>query len=103
MIRRPPRSTLFPYTTLFRSAQALLENLFFNGKRYDLAKVGRYKVNKKLGVDVPQGTLTLTEDDIVATIEYVVRLHSGEPDHGVDDIDHFGNRRLRTVGRSEER
>ncbi|WP_091929185.1 DNA-directed RNA polymerase subunit beta [Blastococcus sp. DSM 46786] len=80
------------------SAQALLENLFFNPKRYDLAKVGRYKVNKKLGVDVPQSTSTLTEDDIVATIEYVVRLHAGEPDHGVDDIDHFGNRRLRTVG-----
>ncbi|GAA3155322.1 DNA-directed RNA polymerase subunit beta [Blastococcus jejuensis] len=80
------------------SAQALLENLFFNPKRYDLAKVGRYKVNKKLGVEVPQGTSTLTEDDIVATIEYVVRLHAGEPEHGVDDIDHFGNRRLRTVG-----
>jgi DNA-directed RNA polymerase subunit beta len=80
------------------SAQALLENLFFNSKRYDLAKVGRYKVNKKLGVAVPQSTNTLTEDDIVATIEYVVRLHAGEPDHGVDDIDHFGNRRLRTVG-----
>nr|WP_236825804.1 MULTISPECIES: DNA-directed RNA polymerase subunit beta [unclassified Blastococcus] len=80
------------------SAQALLENLFFNPKRYDLAKVGRYKVNKKLGVEVPQSTSTLTEDDIVATIEYVVRLHAGEPDHGVDDIDHFGNRRLRTVG-----
>src|SRR5438128_2569310 len=80
------------------SRQALLENLFFNGKRYDLAKVGRYKVNKKLGVSVPQSTLTLTEDDIVATIEYVVRLHAGEPDHGTDDIDHFGNRRLRTVG-----
>src|SRR5688572_12159456 len=79
------------------NAQALLENLFFNSKRYDLAKVGRYKVNKKLGVSVPQGTSTLTEDDIVATIEYVVRLHAGEPDHGVDDIDHFGNRRLRTV------
>ncbi|MGY1602756.1 DNA-directed RNA polymerase subunit beta [Geodermatophilus sp. SYSU D00815] len=80
------------------SAQALLENLFFNAKRYDLAKVGRYKVNKKLGLEVPQGTAVLTEDDIVATIEYVVRLHAGEPDHDVDDIDHFGNRRLRTVG-----
>ena len=76
----------------------MLENLFFNPKRYDLAKVGRYKVNKKLGVLVAQGTSTLTEDDIVATIEDVVRLHAGEPDHGVDDIDHFGNRRLRTVG-----
>ena len=47
---------------------------------------------------MPQSTGTLTEDDIVATIEYVVRLHAGEPEHGVDDIDHFGNRRLRTVG-----
>ncbi|MCF6476984.1 DNA-directed RNA polymerase subunit beta, partial [Nonomuraea sp. MG754425] len=89
------------------SAQTLLENLYFNAKRYDLAKVGRYKINKKLGVDseITQGTLT--EDDIVATIEYIVRLHAGEESmpgaNGeviveVDDIDHFGNRRLRSVG-----
>ncbi|MEV0149393.1 MULTISPECIES: DNA-directed RNA polymerase subunit beta, partial [unclassified Nonomuraea] len=89
------------------SAQTLLENLYFNPKRYDLAKVGRYKVNKKLGVDseITQGTLT--EDDVVATIEYIVRLHAGEDSmpgvNGeviveVDDIDHFGNRRLRSVG-----
>ncbi|TMR37911.1 DNA-directed RNA polymerase subunit beta [Nonomuraea zeae] len=90
------------------SAQTLLENLYFNPKRYDLAKVGRYKINKKLGVDseITQGTLT--EEDIVATIEYIVRLHAGEesmPGAGereviveVDDIDHFGNRRLRSVG-----
>ncbi len=80
------------------SAQALLENLFFNPKRYDLAKVGRYKVNKKLGgsTDIPTGTLT--EDDIVRTIEYLIRLHAGEDGYEVDDIDHFGNRRLRTVG-----
>ena len=60
------------------SAQTLLENLYFNPKRYDLAKVGRYKINKKLGVDseITQGTLT--EEDIVATIEYIVRLHAGE-------------------------
>jgi DNA-directed RNA polymerase subunit beta len=89
------------------SAQALLENLYFNPKRYDLAKVGRYKVNKKLGLSLPIGQGTLTEDDIVATIEYLVRLHTGEEEmkSGVtavpvetDDIDHFGNRRLRTVG-----
>ena len=80
------------------SAQALLENLFFNPKRYDLAKVGRYKVNKKLGVDAPITTGTLTEDDIVRTIEYLIRLHAGEEGYEVDDIDHFGNRRLRTVG-----
>ena len=80
------------------SAQALLENLFFNPKRYDLAKVGRYKANKKLGVDAPISTGTLTEDDIVRTIEYLIRLHAGEAGFDVDDIDHFGNRRLRTVG-----
>jgi DNA-directed RNA polymerase subunit beta len=93
------------------SAQALLENLFFKVKRYDLAKVGRYKVNKKLGLNLPHRNGVLTEDDIVTTIDYLVRLHAGEttmpaasggPDAVVpvetDDIDHFGNRRLRTVG-----
>src|ERR1022692_2350692 len=89
------------------SAQALLENLYFNPKRYDLAKVGRYKVNKKLGLSQPIRQGTLTEEDIVATIEYLVRLHSGEDEMKsgdalipieTDDIDHFGNRRLRTVG-----
>jgi DNA-directed RNA polymerase subunit beta len=89
------------------SAQALLENLYFNPKRYDLAKVGRYKVNKKLGLALPISQGTLTEDDIVATIEYLVRLHTGEEEMKsgeatvpveTDDIDHFGNRRLRTVG-----
>ncbi|MEO3799199.1 DNA-directed RNA polymerase subunit beta [Nonomuraea sp. B1E8] len=89
------------------SAQTLLENLYFNPKRYDLAKVGRYKINKKLGVDAEITQGTLTEDDIVATIEYIVRLHAGEESmpgaNGeviveIDDIDHFGNRRLRSVG-----
>ncbi|MET9626678.1 DNA-directed RNA polymerase subunit beta [Lentzea sp. NPDC006480] len=90
------------------SAQALLENLFFKDKRYDLAKVGRYKINKKLGVTSDINTGVLTEDDIVTTIEYLVRLHAGETQMDgadgtqvpveVDDIDHFGNRRLRTVG-----
>jgi len=89
------------------SAQTLLENLFFKEKRYDLAKVGRYKVNKKLGVNMPTNTGVLTENDIVTTIEYLVRLHAGENSMDtaagdipveVDDIDHFGNRRLRTVG-----
>ena len=93
------------------SAQTLLENLFFKEKRYDLAKVGRYKVNKKLGLSAPTVNGTLREDDIVTTIEYLVRLHAGEATMAVgegenaaevpvetDDIDHFGNRRLRTVG-----
>ncbi|HVX43325.1 MAG TPA: DNA-directed RNA polymerase subunit beta, partial [Mycobacteriales bacterium] len=80
------------------SAQTLLDNLFFNAKRYDLAKVGRYKVNKKLQLELPTTQGTLTEDDIVSTIDYVVRLHAGEEGYETDDIDHFGNRRLRTVG-----
>ncbi|HEY3502549.1 MAG TPA: DNA-directed RNA polymerase subunit beta [Actinocatenispora sp.] len=80
------------------NAQNLLDNLFFNPKRYDLAKVGRYKVNKKLELDVPVVTGTLTEDDVVSTIEYLCRLHTGEDGYDADDIDHFGNRRLRTVG-----
>ncbi|WP_330184729.1 DNA-directed RNA polymerase subunit beta [Nocardia sp. NBC_01503] len=92
------------------SAQTLLENLFFKEKRYDLARVGRYKINKKLGLNLDQPVTgsTLTKEDIVATIEYLVRLHQGdrmmtapggaEVPVDVDDIDHFGNRRLRTVG-----
>ncbi|MEK6442738.1 DNA-directed RNA polymerase subunit beta [Pseudonocardia sp. T1-2H] len=92
------------------SAQTLLENLFFKDKRYDLAKVGRYKINKKLGLSEPPALGTLTEEDIATTIEYLVRLHAGEtmmaapgkPGEEIpvetDDIDHFGNRRLRTVG-----
>ncbi|MEU7743289.1 DNA-directed RNA polymerase subunit beta, partial [Nonomuraea sp. NPDC049158] len=90
------------------SAQTLLENLYFNPKRYDLAKVGRYKINKKLGVDSAIVQSTLTEEDIVSAIEYIVRLHAGEESRPgtdgreiiieVDDIDHFGNRRLRSVG-----
>ncbi|WP_345694449.1 DNA-directed RNA polymerase subunit beta, partial [Nonomuraea thailandensis] len=84
------------------SAQTLLENLYFNPKRYDLAKVGRYKVNKKLGVGLGIDVTVLTEDDIVAAVEYLVRLHAGDEPTGlpleVDDIDHFGNRRVRSVG-----
>jgi DNA-directed RNA polymerase subunit beta len=80
------------------NAQTLLDNLFFNPKRYDVAKVGRYKFNKKLGLGLPIATGVLTEDDVAATVEYLCRLHAGEPGYEPDDIDHFGNRRLRTVG-----
>jgi DNA-directed RNA polymerase subunit beta len=95
------------------SARGLLENLFFNPKRYDLAKVGRHKVNKKLkeefdalepvleriGLERPtDNDLTLTRADILATVSYLVKLHAREPDHWDDDIDHFGNRRIRSVG-----
>jgi DNA-directed RNA polymerase subunit beta len=84
-----------------------LQNFFFNEKRYDLAKVGRYKVNKKLGLDTESTKTVLDINDVLATIEYLVRLHAGETEFNssrghtrveVDDIDHFGNRRLRTVG-----
>ncbi|WP_151083496.1 DNA-directed RNA polymerase subunit beta [Nocardioides cynanchi] len=98
------------------AAQTLLNNYYFNPKRYDLAKVGRYKINKKLATSEAFDQQTLTIDDIVATIRYIVRLHNGDttledasgttyldPDGKpievqADDIDHFGNRRMRTVG-----
>ena len=88
------------------AAQNLIENLYFNPKRYDLAKVGRFKLNKKLGIELELGKNLLAIDDIVGTIRYIVALHKGEAliDLGkqvrveIDDIDHFGNRRLRTVG-----
>ena len=91
------------------SAQALLENMFFKDKRYDLARVGRYRINKKFGVHAGEAEpRVLTEEDIVTIIEYLLRLHAGDREMTapggvavpveVDDIDHFGNRRLRTVG-----
>ncbi len=86
------------------SARALIENLFFNPQRYDLAKVGRYKVNKKLGLKLPENTTVLTRDDILATVQYMVALvdPSMFTDRfdfiTTDDIDHFGNRRVRSVG-----
>lgn len=94
------------------AAQTLLENLYFNPKRYDLAKVGRYKLNKKLGMSEPLDAGVLSVEDIAATIRLLVSLHDGRrtmPGTGadgqptevrveVDDIDHFGNRRLRSVG-----
>jgi len=93
------------------AAQTLLDNLYFNPKRYDLAKVGRYKINKKLGVEAPLANSVLSINDIVASIRHIVALHNGDlvmPGSRdgkaidvpveVDDIDHFGNRRLRNVG-----
>ncbi|MBN9605849.1 MAG: DNA-directed RNA polymerase subunit beta [Actinomycetales bacterium] len=93
------------------AARALLDNYYFNPKRYDLAKVGRYKINRKLGLEAPLKDSVLSVDDIVATIKYVVALHAGQTTvPGIrdgkkvdirldtDDIDHFGNRRIRAVG-----
>src|SRR2546430_16541020 len=145
MIRRPPRSTLFPYTTLFRSkvdvllpagrsesplikntlakdpthaeAEALaqiytllrpgeapnietareaLKRLFFHPKRYDLGRVGRYKINQRLKVNEPKDNTVLTENDFVAIIRYLIELSEGRG--YTDDIDHLGNRRVRSVG-----
>ncbi|MFD1491209.1 DNA-directed RNA polymerase subunit beta [Microbacterium wangchenii] len=93
------------------AARALLDNFYFDSKRYDLAKVGRYKINQKLGLELPLRQSVLTLQDIVATIRYLVALHAGRatlPAVGggnaaeirldVDDIDDFGNRRIRAVG-----
>ncbi len=99
------------------SARQLLENLFFNPKRYDMAKVGRHKVSKKLrdeyaklplkrydlmvpNADPEAGPVDfqLTRADVLATVSYLVKLHNNDPDYYPDDIDHFGNRRVRSVG-----
>ncbi|WP_321780825.1 DNA-directed RNA polymerase subunit beta [Schaalia cardiffensis] len=93
------------------SAQTLLNNFYFDDKRYDLAKVGRYKINKKLAVDADPKASTLSIEDVVATVKYLLALHKGEKTFAgfrngepievrveSDDIDHFGNRRIRAVG-----
>ncbi len=80
------------------SARTLLDGLFFNPQRYDLAAVGRYKINKKLQLDPENDAPTLTEEDIVKTMKYILALHEGQEGFAIDDIDHFGNRRIRTVG-----
>ena len=80
------------------ASRSLLEGLFFNPQRYDLARVGRYKVNKKLGLDTAEEIGILTDEDIVATLRYLLHLAAHEDGYKTDDIDHFGNRRIRTVG-----
>ena len=89
----------------------LLESFYFNTKRYDLARVGRYKINRKLGLEADYNDRSLSREDIIATIKYLVTLHAGDKTFpgrrdgedielrvDVDDIDHFGNRRIRQVG-----
>ncbi len=80
------------------SARSLLDGLYFNEQRYDLARVGRYKVNKKLGIDSETGERVLTGEDIVEALRYLLALSAGDTTKRLDDIDHFGNRRVRTVG-----
>ncbi|HTY13522.1 MAG TPA: DNA-directed RNA polymerase subunit beta [Candidatus Omnitrophota bacterium] len=80
----------------FEGAQDYLNNLFFNNKRYDLGKVGRYKMNRKLSIKLDEAVTVLTKQDILAIVKYLIALHNGE---GLtDDIDHLGNRRIRAVG-----
>ena len=78
------------------NAQTLLDNLFFNPRRYDLGKVGRYKLNRRLELDIPMDKRTLTREDIVSVVRTIVQINNGR--QHVDDIDHLGNRRVRAVG-----
>ncbi len=78
------------------TARNLIERMFFNEKRYDMGAVGRYRINKKLNLDIPYDTTVLTKDDIVNIIQYLMELREGI--RPTDDIDHLGNRRVRTVG-----
>ncbi|MFT6631755.1 MAG: DNA-directed RNA polymerase subunit beta [Bacteriovoracaceae bacterium] len=78
------------------ASQALFNSLFFDDTRYDLSKVGRMKINYKFGLDIPVENTTLTKDDIIRTVRYLVDLNNGMG--RVDDIDHLGNRRVRAVG-----
>ena len=93
------------------AAQTLLNNFYFDSRRYDLAKVGRYKINKKLAIEADPKASTLSLEDIVATVKYLLALHQGDKIFGgtrngepvevrveVDDIDNFANRRIRAVG-----
>ncbi len=78
------------------TARGLIERMFFNEKRYDMGAVGRYRINKKLNLDIPYDKTVLTHEDIVAIINYLLDMREGlKP---TDDIDHLGNRRVRTVG-----
>jgi len=78
------------------TARSVIDKLFFSDKRYDLGDVGRYRINKKFGVDIPMDIHVLTKEDIILIIRYLIELSNSKID--VDDIDHLSNRRVRTVG-----
>ncbi len=83
------------------NARSVIMRLFFDPKRYNLGRVGRYKMNRKLGLEVNDETLsvvTLQKEDVIGALKYVIRLRMGDPKTHVDDIDHLGNRRVRSVG-----
>jgi len=77
-------------------AEKDLKGMFFSDRRYDLGKVGRYKLNKKFGLDIPEDVFTLSKDDIIATMKHLIKVYVGA--ENIDDIDHLGNRRIRSVG-----
>ncbi|MBX7095439.1 MAG: DNA-directed RNA polymerase subunit beta [Flavobacteriales bacterium] len=78
------------------TARSVIDKLFFSEQRYDLGEVGRYRINKKLGLNIDQGTRILTREDIIMIVKYLIELINSKTD--VDDIDHLSNRRVRTVG-----
>jgi DNA-directed RNA polymerase subunit beta len=78
------------------TARGIIDKLFFSDKRYNLGEVGRYKINRKLGMETSENILVLTKEDIISIVKYLVRLINSKAD--VDDIDHLSNRRVRTVG-----
>ena len=78
------------------SARQIIEKLFFSDKRYDLGEVGRYRINRKLGMTTSSDVRVLTKEDIIAIVKYLIQLSNSKAD--VDDIDHLSNRRVRTVG-----
>src|SRR5262245_11721788 len=78
-------------------ARALFHEKFFDTNRYRLGKVGRFRINRKLKLNVPENEMTLRPEDLIAAIRYLLNLTAGDPDVEIDDIDHLGNRRLRTI------
>ena len=87
---------LRPGNLHYQRSEELFEGLFFDAKRYDLSPVGRLKINKRLGLNIPLETRVLTDKDIVEIVRYLLSLRTGKGE--VDDIDHLGNRRIRGVG-----
>ena len=78
------------------TARGIIEKLFFSDKRYDLGDVGRYRINRKLGLEIPEDVKVLTKEDVIAIIKYLINLSNSKAE--IDDIDHLSNRRIRTVG-----
>ncbi len=86
---------------MLSNARSAIMRLFFDPKRYNLGRVGRYKLNSKLGLEVTDEQLqivTLTKEDVIGALKYLIRLRRGDEDASIDDIDHLGNRRVRSVG-----